>query len=59
MAHADSLRRDHARPMDFTGRPMQGYVFVAAAGTRTEAQLRFWVERCAGFVATLPRKPGR
>ena len=57
--HADSLIRKHVRPMDFTGKPMQGYVFVDAEGTRTDAQLRFWVERCERFVATLPPKAAK
>ena len=55
-AHADSLKRAHVRPMDFTGTPMRGYVFVDPPGFRTAAQLRFWLERCEDFVATLPPK---
>ncbi len=58
-SHADSLGRKHVRPMDFTGKPMKGYVFVDAPGIRTEAQLRFWLERCRQFVATLPPKTGK
>jgi len=54
--HADSLGRKHVRAMDFTGKPMQGYVFVDADGTKSEAQLRFWLERCEQFVSTLPPK---
>lgn len=54
--HADSLRRAHVRPMDFTGRPMAGYVFVDAPGLKTAAQLRFWLERSEQYVATLPPK---
>ena len=57
--HADSLSRKHVRPMDFTGKPMQGYVFVDAEGTKTEAQLRFWLERCEQFIATLPPKAAK
>ena len=56
--HADSLARPHVRPMDFTGRPMQGYVFVDPEGTASAAQLRFWLDRCEQFVATLPPKAG-
>jgi TfoX N-terminal domain len=52
--HADSLGRKNVREMDFTGKPMQGYVFVDAPGIKTDAQLRFWLERCEQFVATLP-----
>ena len=57
--HADALSRKHVRPMDFTGKPMQGYVFVDAEGTKTEAQLRFWLKRCEQFVATLPPKAAK
>ena len=51
----DALERDHVRPMDFTGRPMTGMVFVSADGLRGDA-LRDWVEGAAAFVRTLPPK---
>jgi len=54
--YEDSLRRKHVREMDFTGRPMKGYVFVGADGLKTEEQLRFWLRRAQDFVATLPAK---
>ena len=57
--HADSVGRKHVREMDFTGKPMRGYVFVEAEGTRTEAQLQFWLERCEQFVSTLPPKAAK
>ena len=54
--YADSLRREHVREMDFTGKPMQGYVFVEVPGVASDAELRFWIDRCREFVATLPPK---
>ena len=54
--YEDSLRRKHVREMDFTGRPMKGYVFVDPPGLRTTAQLRFWIDRCERFVSSLPAK---
>jgi hypothetical protein len=39
-AEIKSLGKPHVRPMDFTGRPMTGYVYVAPAGRRTDASLR-------------------
>jgi TfoX/Sxy family transcriptional regulator of competence genes len=54
--HAQALAKSHVRPMDFTGRPMKGYVFVTAAGCRTDAAVAAWVEQGADFVATLPVK---
>jgi TfoX/Sxy family transcriptional regulator of competence genes len=38
-----ALTRPHARPMDFTGRPMRGFVTVAADGLNGPA-LKRWVD---------------
>ena len=54
--YRDSLRRSHVREMDFTGRPMQGYVYVEPQGLETEEQLSFWLHRCKQFVNTLPAR---
>ncbi len=53
---AEALARPHVRPMDFTGRPMKGMVFIEPAGLRGEA-LREWVIAAAAFARTLPPKP--
>jgi len=57
--HAEALRRPHARPMDITGRPMQGFVFVGPEGVRTDAQLKKWPEWCASFAAVAKKTPRR
>jgi TfoX/Sxy family transcriptional regulator of competence genes len=54
--YADSLGHKHVREMDFTGKPMQGYVYVEPPGIKTEEQLRFWLQRCKQFVGSLPAK---
>jgi len=51
-----ALTSPGARPMDFTGRPMRGYVFVDAEGLKAPADLKRWVGLCADFAATLPAK---
>lgn len=55
-AYEASLRRPSARVMDFTGRPMKGYVFVDAPGFESDADLASWVHAGLTFVATLPAK---
>lgn len=50
-----ALASRHVRPMDFTGRPMAGMVFVEPDGLRGSA-LRRWLEQAAAFVRTLPPK---
>ena len=62
-AHAAALARPHARPMTFTGRPMDGFVFVDPPGIATDKTLAAWLARGTAFVATLPlrvaSKPSR
>ena len=52
----DALARPHARPMDFTGRPMKGMVYVEQEGCRSDEALQRWVEQGLAFAATLPPK---
>jgi TfoX N-terminal domain len=56
-----ALRRPHTRPMDFTGRPMRGFLYVAPRGTRDGRSLRRWVGEGVAFArqAALrrPRRP--
>ena len=53
----NALAKPHARPMDFTGKPMKGYVFVDPPGIEDDDELTEWVERCHRFVQSLPPKP--
>lgn len=55
-AYAAALTRPHAAPFDMTGRPMTGWVRIAAAGCADDAVLREWVEQAVHFVLTLPPK---
>jgi TfoX/Sxy family transcriptional regulator of competence genes len=55
-AHDEALARPHARVMDFSGRPMRGYVYVDPPGFASEAQLREWIGLSLGFVDTLAAK---
>ena len=50
------LSRPHVRPMDFTGRPMKGYVFVAPGGLKTDKRLGKWIDEGGEFVSALTRK---
>jgi TfoX/Sxy family transcriptional regulator of competence genes len=48
--HDDALAEPHTRPMDFTGRPMRGLVYVDRAGTASVPDLERWVERAVTVV---------
>lgn len=41
--HAQLLKEPHVRPMDFTGRSLAGFVYVSAAGMRSDATLQRWL----------------
>lgn len=53
-ANDRALKEPHTRPMDFTGRPMKGYIYVSPDGVKTTVQLRKWLTRGQTFVASLP-----
>ena len=54
-AYETALARPHVRPMDFTGRPLTGYVYVSAAGSRTDDAVADWVAQAMRFVSTVPK----
>lgn len=55
----DLLAKPGARPMDFTGRPMNGYLYIASSAFESDEALSDWLENALAFVETLPAKqPG-
>ena len=51
-----ALSRYHAKPMDFTGRPMKGMIYVEPEGFASPRDLVTWIERALGFALSLPAK---
>lgn len=45
----EELERNGCRPMDFTGRPMKGYVFVSEEGLKRRTDLEYWIGLCLDF----------
>lgn len=56
VAYEAELSRPGARVMDFTHRPMKGYLYVAPGGVATAGALRSRLKPALAFVATLPPK---
>ena len=52
--HDEALAQPHTRPMDFTGRPMKGFVYVDAPGIKTDAALTKWIDRSLAYLSTAP-----
>lgn len=54
--YEEALKEPYAREMDFTGKPMNGFVYVGVQGLASDKDLESWVARCEKFVSTLPPK---
>lgn len=50
------LAEPGARPFDLTGRPMRGWLMVAADGCAEDDDLRRWVGRGVAYARSLPAK---
>ncbi len=48
-ASIEALTKEGAHPMDFTGRPMKGYVFVGPIGFDMDDDLEYWIQLCINF----------
>lgn len=54
------LERPHCREMDFTGKPLKGFLYVGPEGTDTDRDLEEWLALGVEFVEQAPavkRKP--
>lgn len=62
-AYALEIEKDICLPMDFTGRPMRGYIFVTPEGFDMDEDLEYWIQLCLDFnplaKASKKRKPKR
>src|SRR5256712_11599048 len=57
-AYEDALTRKGCRPMDFTGRPMRGFVFVEPECVASEGELGFWLDLVLAYNPAA-KKPAR
>ncbi|MDY8137095.1 TfoX/Sxy family protein [Aquimarina sp. 2201CG5-10] len=48
-AFEKAILKEGCQPMDFTGRPMKGYVFVTPDGFDLDVELEYWIELCLEF----------
>jgi TfoX/Sxy family transcriptional regulator of competence genes len=47
--HDACLKKNGCHEMDFTGRPMRGFVFVEPEGIDTDAELSSWIRLCLDY----------
>ena len=48
-ASIDASSKSGCHPMDFTGRPMKGYVFIDPTGFDLDDDLEYWIQLCIDF----------
>ena len=56
--YQQALTQENVIPMDFTGKPMQGYIFVTEEGFASDRDLSGWLQKCLDFnpLATSSKK---
>jgi hypothetical protein len=47
--YESALKKRGCREMDYTGRPMKGFVFVGPEGTKTKRDLEAWVKLALAY----------
>lgn len=47
--YENALKRDGCREMDFTGKPMKGFVFVSPKGASNKEYLDYWISLALDF----------
>jgi hypothetical protein len=54
--HEEAISKPHARVMDFTGKPMRGWITIDPAGYASDDDLAGWVQWGVDFAKSLPPK---
>ncbi|MBK6929430.1 MAG: TfoX/Sxy family protein [Saprospirales bacterium] len=55
--YAEALQRPHCREMDFTGKPLKGFLYVSPEGLDTDLELEAWLQLGIEFAGQAPDKP--
>lgn len=48
-AYETEIHKEECLPMDFTGRPMKGYIFVTPNGFDMDSDLEYWIDKTLDF----------
>ena len=57
--HEAALKQRGARPMDFTGKPLRGMVYVTKRALAQRRDIEHWADEAIGFVNELPAKTAK
>ncbi|MCH7515422.1 MAG: TfoX/Sxy family protein [Bacteroidetes bacterium] len=48
-AYEQEIKKEVCLPMDFTGKPMKGYIFVTPEGFDMDSDLEYWIQKALDF----------
>ncbi len=54
--YEEALKMPHAREMDFTGKPLRGFVYVGQEGTKNLRSLQKWLKMGVEFAMTAGKR---
>ena len=57
--YENALAQPNCRPMDFTGRPMKGFVYISPQGLETSTDLKYWLDRALAYNERAPKSKKR
>ncbi|MDY7395294.1 RNA methyltransferase [Aureibaculum sp. 2210JD6-5] len=52
-AYEEEIKKEVCLQMDFTGRPMKGYIFITPKGFDLESDLKYWIDKALDLNKTL------
>lgn len=55
--YQEALAKPHCREMDFTGKPLKGFLYVGVEGLDSDRALEEWLQLGVEFVENAPGKP--
>ena len=51
--YEDALKKPNVRPMDFTRRPMKGFIYVNANGCKSDKDIKKWIDLSLNYVKSI------
>lgn len=47
--YEESLKKEGCKPMDFTGKPLNGFVMIEPEGVDLDKDLEYWIDLCLEY----------
>ena len=54
-AYEQEIKKLECLPMDFTGRPMKGFIFITPQGFDMDTDLEYWIDKAIDYNKSLTK----